>query len=147
MRTVLLASFLVGCGGLPLAPQAPTSGPRQVEWSEVTDTAPCFYFSGPAELGRDDHLGARAILSTSDAHLSLDFGNNVLFLGERREGRATLRRSSSHDHNEGKWEAEETLTLEASPDGSWVGRYHYDERDPETRAIGHCHIDAALQLR
>ena len=146
MRCALVALLMVGCGAAPSATNMRANAPLRVTWSEVTDTAPCFYFSGPEALGRNDHLGTQAFLTISEPHARLDFGSNIVFSGAHQEGAITLHRSSSHDYNEGKWESEETITLQRIANGSWVGRYHYDERDPETRTVGRCHIDATLRV-
>jgi len=145
MRCLVIAFLMVGCGGVPSPSNTRASTSQHVTWSEVTDTAPCFYFSGPEALGRDDHLGAQANLTITEPHVRLDFGHNIVFTGTHREGAITLHRSASHDFNEGKWESEETITLQRS-NGAWIGRYHYDERDPESRAVGRCHIDATLRI-
>lgn len=146
MLWLVLPSVIAGCGGAQLAATHTASNETlNVSWSALVDTPPCFYFSGPEDLGRNDHLGRRAALSIVDQHVRLDFGSNILFDGELQGDRVTLHRSSSHDYDTGKWEAEETITLQATA-STWVGHYHYDERDPETHAVGRCHIDASVHL-
>ncbi len=148
MRSIGLVLILTvaGCGGAQTVVSAPARRAQSVRWSSVVDTPPCFYFSGPEALGRDDHLGTHAILSTDAQRIRLDFGDNVVFSGELRNGHVSLHRSSSHDFGSGKWEADESITLQEAPEGTWSGHYHYDERDPATHEVGRCHIDASIAI-
>ena len=44
--------LLLGAGALPFQ--------GNVAWDDVRASEGCFFFSGPLELGRDDHLGTMA---------------------------------------------------------------------------------------
>lgn len=138
------------CHGLPAA-----SGPVRVRWASITRTQTCWFFSGPGDLGRDDHLGESAQWSRIGDRVSLRF-DRAVFEGTIAGGRVSLRRVSRHAEGAG-WSVTETIegTLAATPGSSGgadgcatlVGRYHYDECDTAGGACpGHCHIDAAITI-
>lgn len=149
----LVLSLLVGCG--PSSAAAPPTTPEpavnhnrravageyRVAWRDVTSTEGCFFFSGPQDLGRDDHLG--------DAARQL---GDVLVITPAYEfrlaGPGTFVRQASHEYG-GAWTSRETLTLAPASSAmgeGLVGRYHYDEIGPGETAPGTCHIDARIEL-
>ncbi len=116
--------------------------PVSVAWSDVHSSGSCFFFSGPGDLGRDDHLGASASLTLEPPNAELVFEGDLRFVGPVWGGTLAASRESPHEYG-GTWTTRETLRLSASGD-AWVGTYHYDELDPSTRAPSSCHIDAAV---
>lgn len=121
-----------------------------VEWGRSTSVSSCFYFSGPGDLGRDDHLGARAAFLRSGDRITLSFGG-LLFEGRIRGDRVTLERISEHDFD-GPWKVTETIdaTLGASEDCVVLrGTYRYAECDtsPGASCPGPCSISAPLSVR
>jgi hypothetical protein len=117
-----------------------------IAWNVTETTPPCFFFSGPEQLGRDDHLGEHGYWIERGGRFELSFGPGITFGGERTREGVTLSRRSVHDF-EGKWVATETLRLERR-DGAWIGTYGYTEcevRAPET-CPGHCVVTASVQI-
>lgn len=118
--------------------------PVLVAWSDVRSSASCFFFSGPRDLGRDDHLGANAALTLEPPGASLVFEGDLRFDGVLSLGALSLVREAPHEFG-GTWLSRESIVL--TPVGaSWVGTYHYDEINPATRAPSSCHIDARVMV-
>jgi hypothetical protein len=118
----------------------------QVEWSEISRTAGCFFFSGPGELGRDDQLGTTARWSTTGDEVALLFAPSLVFRGAMTDDHVVLSRRSSHDYLS-KWDIEETI--EGAVEGGTLGaRYHYSECDTRQRQScpGRCVIDATVTI-
>lgn len=156
----LLVSVLLACGPVPTettvteitvrtsgdepgtnANRRAVPGVYRAAWRDVTSTAGCFFFSGPTDLGRDDHLGDDARMSGG----TLELGPALVF---HEAAPGTWVREAPHEYG-GTWTSRETITLTptSSPAGDgFVGRYHYDEISPGTTAPGTCHIDARLEL-
>lgn len=112
-----------------------------VDWSDIQTTDGCFFFSGPLDIGRDDHLGSTAIVRTGHQR-EVSFGDNR-FVGPAT-GDAVLR-SSVHSFN-GEWEVRERLQ------GSWTGRsfagtYRYEEQPESDAHAGRCVITANVRIR
>ena len=118
--------------------------PVVVTWSNVRSSTSCFFFSGPGELGRDDHLGPSASLTVSAGAAELVFAGGLRFAGTVAGSTLATSREAPHEYG-GTWMTRETLRLSASGD-AWVGTYHYDELDPSTGAPSSCHIDATIVL-
>lgn len=133
------------CHGLPAA-----SGPVRVRWASITRTQSCWFFSGPGDLGRDDHLGESAQWSRTGDRVTLRLGG-AAFEGTIAGARVSLRRVSRHAEGAG-WIVTETIegtldTVGESACATLVGRYHYDECDSAGGACpGHCHIDSAITI-
>jgi hypothetical protein len=147
---LVVLAFVTGCGDTPQRESTPvthvTSGSEArapaaygVSFTDVTEQTPtCFYFSGPGELGRDDRLGASAILDET----SLTFASGPEF-GLNASG--VFVRASSHDYD-GIWTVHETITLTRSSENRFVGEYHYEEFEPGATTPGQCRIDARIVL-
>ena len=121
-----------------------------VDWGRSTTIASCFYFSGPGELGRDDHLGPRAAFLRSGDRIALSFGG-LLFEGQVRGDRVTLERISEHDYD-GPWRVTETIdaTLGGRDDCLVLrGTYRYAECDTArpTNCPGPCSISTPMSVR
>lgn len=170
-RSELLASLLalvaLACGGAPVrvesAAPAPGAGapsdngngravrldvPVAVRWGAPQTTPGCFFFSGPGELGRDDHLGEAARLVASDRDVRLAFDTGPELAGGAPLGRSTpdvtvLGRASHHEFG-GRWTVRESLTLTRVDEQTFRGTYHYDEIAPDSAVPGECHIDVAV---
>lgn len=117
----------------------------QVQWSNVSSSGGCFFFSGPDGLGRDDLLGTRATYLDGGQMARLWFDPRVVFEGYLATVPFTLVRTSVHEYS-GRWSVRETFALEALPGGVFRGRYHYDELDPSGNPTGHCNIDALVTM-
>lgn len=123
------------------APPASGSSPVLVGWSAIESSPGCFFFSGPRDLGRDDHLGQLATLALSANGAQLVFDGALTFVGGATGPTLSLVRTAPHDYG-GTWTTRETIVLSRSGE-TWVGTYHYDEHDGAS-AAGTCHIDASL---
>lgn len=108
-----------------------------VQWSGVHATDGCFFFSGPAGLGRDDALGDRACVVVG-GRASASFGG-ATFTGVG--GRLT--RQSTHDFD-GPWTVTEALTGALSDDGAFSGTYAYRECEKGRQCPGRCRIEATV---
>jgi hypothetical protein len=138
----------VGAVGGPVAqpsPPARSDRPLQVQWSNVTSSSGCFFFSGPESLGRDDHLGAVASYASDGRTARLVFDGRVIFEGFLGTQPFTLVRTSVHQYS-GTWSVRETFALDPLGQGAFRGRYHYDELDPSGNPTGSCNIDALVML-
>ncbi len=170
MRLLLLLAFTGSFSGLAPDTDAPSSRPtialpvpqrppqrrerrrRQgpnadIEWTNSTGTNGCFFFSGPGQYGRDDHLGERAQWTESGSTVTLDFGNGVVFAGQRSGDTFALRRTSSHTFGS-TWTTDEMLMLTASGHDDFNGSYSYaecDTADPAT-CPGHCVITSHVHV-
>ena len=123
------------------------SGDVAAQWGAPTRTPGCWFFSGPGELGRDDHLGARARWSRQGDAISRVFGS-ARFEGRLEGRRVRLTRASTHQAGS-PWRVTETITGELRETNgctTFVGRYHYDECEQGASCPGQCHIDADLRL-
>lgn len=123
----------------PPAPDRP-AGTMRVAFRDVVAPSGCFYFSGPLDHGRDDHLGEVAMF---DGQV-LRFPPALDFIVQPGGTELVLVRDSPHEYS-GTWRVRETITLVPSGAG-FVGRYHYDEFDPGSPSPGTCHIDARIEL-
>ena len=122
---------------------ATVGAPVLVSWSDIRSSASCFFFSGPRDLGRDDHLGALATLTLTPPTAELVFvEGGYRFTGPVSGAALSALRDASHEYS-GTWTTRESIALSASGD-AWVGTYHYDEIDPATRVPSSCHIDATV---
>jgi hypothetical protein len=122
-----------------------STGPVAVVWSAITTETPgCFFFSGPTDLGRDDHLGSSGVLDASERGATLAFDGGPVFTGTMLGATIALGRSAPYEFS-GTWTTRETITL-ASSGPDWVGHYHYDEIDPSTGRPSSCHIDATIAI-
>lgn len=109
-----------------------------VTFSGVTaDTANCFYFSGPGDLGRNNQLGDSATYDGS----SLRFAGDLVFI---QDSSGALVRVANHEY-EGTWMTRETITLSPQAD-HFMGTYHYDEFGDGGTTPSQCHIDARIEL-
>jgi hypothetical protein len=150
MQTQSSGVVVVEIGAVTSAPAAPPPPPRgaapmQVQWSDVTSSGGCFFFSGPDSLGRDDHLGARASYAQDGQTARLAFDGRVVFEGYLATQPFTLVRTSVHQYS-GTWSVRETFALDPLGQGAFRGRYHYDELDPSGNPTGSCNIDALVML-
>lgn len=136
-----------GCASI-----GPGTFPVRVAWSAPTATRSCFFFSGPGELGRDDHLGATAQLEHRGSAMTLRFGA-LAFTGAVRADAVALERVSQHQFG-GAWTVTERITgtiADESRGGRTCrvirARYAYEECDGRTPCPGHCTIAAPLVIR
>lgn len=108
-----------------------------VQWSGVRATDGCFFFSGPAGLGRDDALGEAACVVVGPRP-AVDFG------GARFTGAPSrMTRRSTHTYN-GAWTANEALTGALAESGGFSGTYSYAECGPGGPCPGTCRIEASV---
>lgn len=131
----------------PRPPVVVETSPVTVEWSQVTRTPTCFFFSGPGSLGRDDQLGTTAEWSEHEGRAGLAFSPLVVFHGVRGGSQVALARTSAHLFGD-KWEVSERIDGEIQG-GVLEGQYHYDECDTSHRPScpGPCHIDARVVIQ
>lgn len=111
-----------------------------VDWTLTHATDGCFFFAGPAPLGRDDSYGPRACL-TPGATPTITFGA-AAFSGTPTR----LTRTSKHQFH-GPWLTTETLTGHLTPDGRFTGTYRYRECEADATAPGRCQIEATVRWR
>ncbi len=119
----------------------------RVAWDTAERTAGCFFFSGPADLGRDDHLGASARLTWNGEDVTLAFGA-LRFTGRADASGVHLSRRSDHQYG-GRWVVTEHIDgrLERGDDGCTILRATYRYREGmEGSQPGHCTIRAALAV-
>ena len=135
-----------GCRSLRQGEQA-----VRVAWGPAESTSGCFFFSGPGELGRDDHLGSAGRLSWTGDRMALSFGS-LRFDGSGRDGAFTLTRRSEHSFG-GGWRVTERIQLTRSEVrrggqrcATLRGRYTYQECQAGGACPGHCQITASLQV-
>jgi hypothetical protein len=133
---------VVASGNANPTPLAASSAPVLVTWSNLRSTPGCFFFSGPESLGRDDHLGGFATLTTTAMGAELAFDGALVFSGAASGPTISVSRSAPHDFG-GTWTSRETIVLSRSG-AAWVGTYHYDEHEGAATAPGTCHIDASV---
>lgn len=136
-----------GCAGLRDAGAQPV----RVAWSAPQRTPGCFFFSGPFQLGRDDHLGSEAELTRTGPSARLAFGGAV-FTGTVETGRVRLRRRSTHDFS-GRWVVEETIEGRLGPVrrggeacAGIVAEYRYRECPEGRSCTESCTIVAPLEI-
>lgn len=123
------------------------TAPVHVGWSGITRSPTCWFFSGPGDLGRDDHLGDTAEWSRNADRVTLRFGP-VVFGGTIAGDRVSLRRVSDHASGAG-WRVTETIEGTLAREGCprLIARYHYDECETSVGPCpGQCHIDAAIVI-
>src|SRR5262245_34249121 len=88
LRPLVLLLATLGCGAAPTPPAVVASGNVNptatagastvlVGWGVVRSSPGCFFFSGPGDLGRDDHLGALASLAVGSASGQLVFDGDL----------------------------------------------------------------------
>jgi len=115
-----------------------------IVWKGGTHTDGCFFFSGPADLGRDTHLGRSAVMTVRGSAATLDFGGGTIFRGTLRGDRVVLVRHGTYQYGS-PWRTTETIS------GTYSGNtlhatYGYEECD--TGALescpGQCRIRAGL---
>lgn len=141
------AFALPGERGQCSAPTEPSMDMR-ASWSQIRSTSSCWFFSGPRNLGRDDHLGTSARWTRTGDRVELRFGN-LSFTGTVSGNRVIVRRESTHTSGS-PWRVTETIQGSFTPPDSdacaLVARYHYDECERGTPCPGHCHIDATIRF-
>jgi hypothetical protein len=128
----MLFFALLGAASLPYQ--------GNVSWDDIRATEGCFFFSGPLELGRDDHLGVEATITPGPV-TTVAFGPHT-FRGPRGE---PLVRESGHDF-QGAWVVRESLRGTWSADG-FAGTYRYQEREHRDEGWGRCAITAHVSIR
>ncbi|HEY4122233.1 MAG TPA: hypothetical protein VGM56_30405 [Byssovorax sp.] len=131
-------------------PTPPAEGPRvaSVTWTAVKPTPPtCFFFSGPAPLGRDDPLGdVAAWEATPGGRALLAFHGGPTFRGSVEGARVDLRRRSRHEYNNGWWTAEEELRGDLGA-GALELDYTYEECQGDvTPCTGQCSLRAHVRV-
>ena len=133
------------------APVEPGTQAVRVRWATPARTRTCFFFSGPGDLGRDDHLGARAQLTWRGSRVTLDFGG-PRFTGTVRGDAVTLERRSTHEFGR-PWQVTERIVGRLG-DVTRGGRtcrglrahYRYEECPVGGDCPGDCTIDADLTV-
>lgn len=110
----------------PAAPSlAPQSTPIAVVWQVTSSTPSCFFFSGPGNLGRRDHLGTSAQWVASGPTVTLTFAGGLTFVGTRAGPQITLARRSTHSYS-GTWIVDESI-VGTFNGATFVGAYSYAE--------------------
>jgi hypothetical protein len=95
----------------------------RAQWNGIRRSEGCWFFSGPAPLGRDHRYGDRARLEKDGATMTLRFGDAV-FTGRNDNGRVRLHRELT---NKGEgWRVSELITGSLRQ-GELVARYRYRE--------------------
>jgi hypothetical protein len=120
-----------------------------VLWGGATFNESCFFFSGPADLGRDDHLGSRAAYLRSGDLLSVSF-DGAMFQGRVEGDRVRLVRVSEHEFD-GTWKVAESIDATLGEGGECKvldGTYAYEECDtgPKGLCPGPCRISARVSF-
>jgi len=147
-----MPSWPLGC------PQATGTREVRVSWQQVVHTGGCFFFSGPAELGRDTLLGTAARWEENGNAVTLAFGP-ARFVGDARHSPIGLERTAEHSYN-GTWRITETIvgqwskpspltqTLSPGQCPEFHGSYAYQECDEGNPAEcpGRCRITAQLTI-
>jgi hypothetical protein len=116
-------------------------------WGRPTSSNSCFFFSGPYDLGRDDHLGNAAQYQRQGDQVTVRFGN-LVFTGQARGDRVRLRRVSDHSYGS-TWTVTEVIDARfVQSNGCTVlrGTYRYNECDtsrPQS-CPGTCTISAPV---
>ena len=139
----------------PLLPQvlpAPSSGGGTglASWREIESTPGCWFFSGPGALGRDHHLGHRAVVDNDDGHLVVSFGDAAFPGDVDASGHVTLARDDDGKDGTESWRTHEEIDGTVVGD-TFVGRYDYAECkfDVDGACIKNgsdCHISSALTI-
>jgi hypothetical protein len=157
-RSAALRLRLVAAGPRPpavVAPPALAAPPAAagapvgvaVVWQDVRRTAGCFYFSGPAGLGRNDALGDLATWSAAGGRATLTFAGGQVFTGVRAGPQVELTRRTTYSSG-GAWQVTEIIrggfrgdVLEAT--------YSYRECEAARPAAcpGNCTIEARVVAR
>ncbi len=130
----------------PVQQPAPElTGPVRVTWTVQSRSENCFFFSGPLDLGRNDHLGSEAIWAEHAGRVTLSFGDHV-FEGARSGSAVELKRASQHQY-QGPWRADESLAV-AQQGATAAGRYEYHECNlgDEAECPGRCTIVAKILI-
>ncbi|MEZ4436337.1 MAG: hypothetical protein R3F65_28390 [bacterium] len=109
-----------------------------VDWNITHATDGCFFFAGPAPLGRDDSHGPRAGFTPGPRPTGTV--GAAAFTGTSTR----LTRTSKH-HFHGPWTATETLTGTLAPDGRFTGTYRYAECESGQTCPGRCRIEATVR--
>ena len=125
--------------------------PVRATWSRVAQTPGCWFFSGPAGLGRDHDLGTAARWSRDGDTLSAWFGS-ARFVGDVDvDGNVVLaHRGAGADGNSG-WLYDERVSGKLVG-GALVAAYTYRECELDGRghcpvlSRGQCTISAGLTL-
>lgn len=124
------------------------AGDVRVRWGTPRSTQTCFFFSGPFDLGRDDHLGDRARLTRRGDQITLAFGAHA-FEGTARDGRVRMTRRSTHQYG-GAWRVTEViegrLTTGRCPALRLSYRYQECHDAPGAPCPGTCTIEAPLTV-
>jgi hypothetical protein len=111
------------------APSVPSMPPQMtpvaVAWQVTSSTPSCFFFSGPGNLGRQDHLGNAAQWAASGPSVSLSFAGGLTFVGTRSGPQISLSRRSTHTYS-GSWIVDETI-VGSFTGNTFVGTYSYAE--------------------
>jgi hypothetical protein len=122
----------------------------RARWNGIQKSPGCWFFSGPAPLGRDHQYGESARLEENGKQVTVRFGG-AAFTGDNVDGRVTLRRAMKKGDD--GWRFEETIRGSLK-DGVLVGRYLYREcslDESGTCVLGatsqdHCRIEAFLHV-
>jgi hypothetical protein len=129
------------------AMNAPSQSMR-ASWSRIRRSPGCWFFSGPGDLGRDDHLGSSAHWARNGERVELRFGS-LSFTGTITGNRVIVRRESTHQSGS-QWRVTETIQGSFTPPDdsncAFVARYHYDECQQGGECPGSCHIDATIRF-
>lgn len=152
LRALLVClTFLGPATALALVPErrcTPHPGPvppqqtMELTWTVDSRSSGCFFFSGPAGLGRDTTLGPAALLTVSAQRGALDFAPGVKFVGARDGAALHLERRATYDFS-GPWHTRERI--EARVDGNTLtATYVYNECSAATECSGGCEIRAHL---
>ncbi len=124
------------------------AGAARAGWGRADRTNGCFFFSGPHDLGRDDHLGAQARYEVTADRVVVHFGQ-LTFSGRLSGDRVQLRRVSNHEFGS-TWRVTETIEARFVQErGCRIlrGTYHYQECDTAgNQCPGGCTIDAPVRI-
>ncbi len=130
---------------VPHGGQTPSRLTLMIDWVVTQQTASCFFFSGPLNVGRDTHLGATAQLSLFGAQVTLTFSDSIRFSGELVDGRLELSRHAAYSDSGETWKVTERIrgTLTGN---TLVATYTYNEC-PSTAATcpSHCAVSAVVR--
>jgi len=156
---LVLGLTLLGTTGAEARPKPPDVDPVQCHalgqgragvdaaWGRPTSTNSCFFFSGPYDLGRDDHLGGGARYERNGDRVVVRFGD-LAFTGRVSGDRVELRRVSNHEFGS-TWTVTEVIDARfVESNGCTIlrGTYRYNECDtsrPQS-CPGTCTISAPV---
>jgi hypothetical protein len=125
----MLLFWLMGASELPRM--------GNVEWTELSYTEGCFFFAGPADLGRDEPLGYNAVVGPQE----IRFGTFAF----RQRSPGVFARASTHAFG-GEWEVVQLLEGDWTG-GAFSGRYSYVEQRKQGETGKECQITANVRIR